>query len=241
MAEFCCERCGYKTKYKHNLLKHLRKQVPCDTHKSTKTRESLLQDLLEGKREDAPHTCEQCGSKFKHRSGLSRHRSSFHSSVSHINLSNNVQVTGNNNNTITVNLNGSTLRDFDSEEVKVTLSRLDELLRKHPIMALLRLVEDTHTENPNWFISNYKDGVARIWKGGEWKVCVDGDRVIHEVFNKHYDAIEDACGEARETDKLPQAKLHKWDKQSSTEGFEEDCKERIKRFGYEKKPRRKVA
>lgn len=177
-------------------------------------------------------TCEDCLSKFSHPSGLSRHRSNFHSvSVG------NVHVTGNNN-TVNVNVR-STVRDFDSDEVKVTLSRLDDLLRKHPIVALLRLVEDTHTENPNWFISNYKDGVARIWKQGEWKVCVDGDRVIHEVFNKHYDAIEDACEEARETEKLAEAKLQKWEKQSSTDKFEEDCKERIKRFGYEKKPRPK--
>ena len=72
MTMFSCKRCGYTTKYKHVLLKHLERTNVCEP---TLTSIDVQELLLEFAPTTKPYTC-CCGKGFSYESSLSRHRKS---------------------------------------------------------------------------------------------------------------------------------------------------------------------
>lgn len=72
---FCCERCGYETKYKPNLVKHLKRVNECvalsqerDIPVST-----LIDRLVHKTYNEITHDCSYCHRKFNNRSSMYRH------------------------------------------------------------------------------------------------------------------------------------------------------------------------
>lgn len=71
---FDCERCGYSSKLKTNLKRHLEKKIQCKLiTSSTKTSTELLHELYKDELEDINYLCE-CGNKYKYQSNLCRHQ-----------------------------------------------------------------------------------------------------------------------------------------------------------------------
>lgn len=69
---FCCERCGYESKFKRNLVAHLERKKPCEIRKSNISREELLSKLEDGK--ERTYECDKCEKFYATRQSLSVHR-----------------------------------------------------------------------------------------------------------------------------------------------------------------------
>lgn len=69
MASFTCRRCGYETKYKHVLVKHLERTKTCDPKLDDVSVSELLKEFAQTTK---AFKC-ACGKSFSHDSSLSRH------------------------------------------------------------------------------------------------------------------------------------------------------------------------
>jgi len=157
---------------------------------------------------------------------------------------NHVVVTGNSNTTnvgcITVNFPVS----FGTEELSLSLQELETLLKVHPITAVKNFVEKTHfssEEGNNWYISNLKDGRAKVYDNGEW-ISKDADEVVYSVFDKHRNTIDETCELAKSEDgSLPAntlgERVKRWERETSNPLFEDTCQQKIFTLGYENKAR----
>lgn len=156
------------------------------------------------------------------------------------NTTNHHTINNTTNNHVVVNVTV----DFGTEEVSLSLSELEALLRVHPVNAVKDLVEKTHfrTERgKNWFISNLKDCRAKIFRGDKW-LSKDGKEVVYEVFDKHRNVIDETCDMARnEEGELPNnclgQRVKRWERESNKDDFEERCQESVKKLGYENNPK----
>lgn len=72
MNEFTCKRCGYSTKHKHVLLKHLQRINVCEPKLESIDVNDLLKNLEH--HTSKPYLCTSCGKGFSHDSSLSRHK-----------------------------------------------------------------------------------------------------------------------------------------------------------------------
>lgn len=74
MSEYKCSRCGFETKYKHVLIRHLLKKLECQTLFSNDSRDSLLDNVKrDNKKNDITYDCRFCGKKFNFLSNSYRH------------------------------------------------------------------------------------------------------------------------------------------------------------------------
>lgn len=68
-----CERCGYNSATKSNLLKHLRNKKPCQALSADIDRVVLIENLLKDDLK-RPHVCGTCSKRFTTSSSKSRHQ-----------------------------------------------------------------------------------------------------------------------------------------------------------------------
>ena len=68
---FACERCGYETTIKNNLIAHLKRKKPCKVVLRDIPNEILINQLVRPK---IGTTCDLCGNTYSNRQNLSRHR-----------------------------------------------------------------------------------------------------------------------------------------------------------------------
>lgn len=70
-----CNRCGYKSLYKHCLVRHLQRSKPCLPRKSTASIDEQLSELLkEAVVKEKRYECEFCTKRFMSRVGKCKHR-----------------------------------------------------------------------------------------------------------------------------------------------------------------------
>ncbi len=72
--EFKCRRCGHDPSTKSNLLKHLRRKIPCDETYDKIDPNLYIEELLYKGYNDKTYDCEYCDMKFNSRSNKSRHK-----------------------------------------------------------------------------------------------------------------------------------------------------------------------
>lgn len=76
---FSCKRCGHVSKYKGNLLKHLRNKAICEAKVNDIAREQLIEEIEETKQRnnselnEKTHGCDYCDRKFNHVSNKYKH------------------------------------------------------------------------------------------------------------------------------------------------------------------------
>ena len=70
---FVCERCGFDTKYKSNLVCHLNCKTPCTVSGTNISREELIEKLTKKEMKEHSVKCEDCN-KIVHKSGIARHK-----------------------------------------------------------------------------------------------------------------------------------------------------------------------
>jgi hypothetical protein len=73
MVVYTCERCGYDTKDKSNLTKHLRRASCKPVISNKETSEQLEAMKSQTKKSDNPYNCRYCKSNFNSKSSMYRH------------------------------------------------------------------------------------------------------------------------------------------------------------------------
>jgi hypothetical protein len=78
--QWICDRCGYATECKSNLVRHLRRQYSCEVRNKDILIDTYISELTKKKYNTKTYDCDLCLAKFNSRSNKSRHRRSCKSS-----------------------------------------------------------------------------------------------------------------------------------------------------------------
>lgn len=72
-GKWVCQRCGYDTSCKSNLVRHLRRLSVCNSTNSNISVEDYLKELLKKEYNEKTYDCQFCNARFNARSNKSRH------------------------------------------------------------------------------------------------------------------------------------------------------------------------
>jgi len=158
--------------------------------------------------------------------------------IQNLKKTNTSQVIINKNKTV-IN-NNYTLNSFSSNSFEPTQEEVLRLIQIPPIRLIKKLVEEKHfnknyPERMNFYISNYKDNIARVFDGENWGMK-NADHVtedIHTIFNDGLDdQIDDLDDEEEEK---YQELIKRWISMHEKRGFVENLRKELKEFIYSKK------
>jgi hypothetical protein len=202
---FVCKRCGYETKYKCNLVAHLKKQKLCPCTLENISRDDLL-DILSGK-DEKTFACDFCGKQFRDRSYKYKHQRLCNGGETIADLKNLVEklsfqveeqqkkintlsVKSVTNNIGTMNVQNNihvNVRDFARGENTAYLEPqfLLECLRD---MDLIKVLEELHfnpdhPENHNVRIRNIKQNLMEYIDNGQWIAKKKDEVLDHLIMN----------------------------------------------------------
>lgn len=241
-----CYLCGYRSDYKHNVAKHVRRM-----HGQFEKKKSVPLGSI-----DKPWRCD-CGKLYKHQSGLSRHMKtccnkgqSLNTPTLQINMGDN-NVLSNVGNVYNQNL---TIRitPFSLVEPKLTYEDFVEIMRGGITQAIMKLVNETHfncekPEGMNCYISNLKDKIGRVFEENGWEVCKSHE-LAFRVFEKYRESIECLLDEIQNEEnaedirkrignleKTVKAYASKWEDKIGREDLEKHSVDTIHLLLYNKK------
>jgi hypothetical protein len=260
-----CPRCGYQTKTMSNLRKHLNKIKPCNPLKKDIKYSDIEKKYFP--KDNNHFACNKCGRCYEYNSSRNRHQSNC-GKVDKIDLlqeqlKNAVKeieklkkqkpsssVTNNNNNTINNNI---TINAYGTDKFTPSYEELGKLLTLNASRLITKLINDTHfnpnkPENVNFYISNYKDNIGRVYDGKFWGMK-DAEELVEEVFNKFRDTIDEMIYKIQyesDTEEEIEEKKQKffnkiqklienWERDCNRKNFDDNMKIKVKQQIYSKK------
>lgn len=209
---YCCERCGYKTEYKHSLQLHLKRKNTCQPSISDIDVNELLDKLLHKEYNEVTYDCEFCDKRFNNMSSRSRHYKcckkrnelgELKNMINDLTESNKklheelvkikdqpVNIT--NNNTMNIQQNNLTInmRSFGFENIAHLEKNKDfmtQCLINKDVMGLIENIhcDSDHPENQNVRIKSQKKELMETYVDGRWIVS-DQEETLDELLNKGY-------------------------------------------------------
>jgi len=263
-----CQRCGYNSEYKIAVINHLKRKQKCPPLNSNKDTIELLQSLEPNIIKK--YNCSNCGKYFSHMASLYRHNKtckpllklndSVYTKIDHLlkeieklkkqNTGTTINKNTNFNNTINNNIN---INAYGSHTPKLSYNELEKVLKIGARNAITRLIEKNHfnkekPENMNFYISNYKDNIGRVYDGETW-IMKDGDELVNEIYDLYQSLVDNLIDEITyysedETEQQNfKAKLLEkindtidtWCKRTNNNKFIDGLKEDLKKHFYSKK------
>lgn len=248
-----CGGCDYYSLRKQNVQKHLQKKNRC----------CECADVVV----DFAFICKACWKKFTFKSGLYKHLKCCSAMTSRIDLleeeikrlkeketeRNVINIGAINHNSHNKTVTNVRISPYGSDTPQVSYEQLRHLLGTGARQTLFRLINEQHfnTEKPeamNFYISNYKDNIGRVFDGEDWGVK-NAEILVDEVFERYRglvdDMLDDLMTDSEEADSLDARKskilekfgslIDKWQKRTGRNGFEDGIKEELKDLIYGKK------
>jgi hypothetical protein len=185
---FTCDRCGYRTKYKANLIKHLKTIKPCVCTLDNKDRENIISGLCNTNTQTHTNTVES-NSILDRLQQLEKRVQQLEScNAAATNVTNSNIITNSDNNVI----NNTTTNSIKNINITLNLGNesfdhvpadiLYKCLLKKELAELMKIIhfDEKHPENHNLrhknrdYLEYYNDG---------WTIGPRGS-VIDEWFNK---------------------------------------------------------
>jgi hypothetical protein len=194
-----CDRCGYETDRKGNLITHLQKKNICLPLLNNIERSILIEKLTSKEYKETAVQCEKCDKKFNNKSSMYRHlkicngdiKETIKNMQEKINeledklkasssITNNI-TNNNQQNNITINVNNFCSNEdisyIDSEFIKECLKD----------MNMVRLLEQVHfhpehPENHTVRIKNINKNLLQYHQDAKWKIDTK-DRVLEDMIN----------------------------------------------------------
>jgi hypothetical protein len=202
--EYQCKRCGYQTRQKCHLVRHLQSVTPCKEILSVVTIDELLRELQHRTLNEKTYTCEWCEKEFNSRSSKSRHKKTCNATntqkeiyefkrqiaelkaeqAKHGSLINKGTINNNMQNNIHIHV---VPRDFAINE---NTSYLDKgfLLECFKDMDLVKVLEELHfnpehPENHNVRVKNVKQNLMEYIDAGKWVEKKKDEVLQHLIMN----------------------------------------------------------
>jgi hypothetical protein len=265
---FECQRCGYKSNYLGNIKNHLHKLKECDPILKDISREVLLETYFIKKSNKFP--CRSCEKSFSHQSTRSHHEKScnkkkqediiklYGSKIEELTkeiekLKVQQPNTTINNNTQNNTINNININAYGTHTPTLSYNELEKLLKIGARSAITRLIENNHfnkekPENMNFYISNYKDNIGRVYDGETW-IMKDGDELVNEIYDLYQSLVdnliedityysEDETEQQNFKEKLLDKindTIDTWCKRTNNNKFIDGLKEDLKKHFYSKK------
>ena len=255
--EFKCERCGYSSIYKSALLNHLNKKNICKPILSNKNRDELIKNFKPTYIKKLQ--CSKCDKEFSSKSSLSTHKKvckinllkTFELQIKEMKeqiklLEKKTKSTGNTtiNNTVnnTININA-----YGTHKPTINYEQFEKLLRIGAYKAIKTLIDVNHfnrdrPENMNFYISNYKDNIGRIFDGESW-IIKDGDHLVDEIYDLYQTLVDSVIEDLQDSSDEERNKIEEkmsnaielWCKRTNNNKFINGIKEDLKKHFHGKK------
>ena len=251
--KFICERCKYETDRSTNLKKHLKRVNICEPKYS----KISVQDLLNKLKKNSEFICDNCNKGFSHYSSLYRHKKDcltdkekiefLLQKVKLLEQEQKKQNKGNttiNNNTVnnTININA-----YGTHKPTINYEQFEKLLSIGAYKAIKLLIDKNHfnkenPENMNFYISNYKDNIGRIFDGESW-IIKDGDHLVDEIYDLYQTLVDSVIEDLQDSSDEERNKIEEkmsnaielWCKRTNNNKFINGIKEDLKKHFHGKK------
>jgi hypothetical protein len=249
-----------------NLKSHLRKKNICLPVLKDISREKIFKTYFV--KETKEFECKYCDKSFSHRSTRSHHEKSCSKKdilekvktmeneiYNMTKLINELQTKSSGNTTInnynTVNNNNNiNINAYGTYKPTINYTQLEKLLNIGAYKAIKLLIDTNHfnkekPENMNFYISNYKDNIGRIFDGESW-VIKDGDHLVDEIYDLYQSLVDSAIEELQEVSENEEEQKNKlvermnntielWCKRTNNNKFINGIKEDLKKHFHGKK------
>lgn len=208
-----CRRCGHVSSCKSNLMKHLRRKVPCLPMKEDISIEDMVSNLTAKEYNDVTYDCSHCGKRFNTRQSKSRHmqickaKKDIDTDKSQINkliqeveeLKRRIGEVSNNN---VVNINNGTvnnnnikieIKNFGNENMAALPMRtIRECFSTMDFKNMFEALycDDDFPENQNVKLKSKKDKQLLLYKSDKWNIT-SFDNGLEEIFNKLYNIFDE--------------------------------------------------
>jgi hypothetical protein len=212
MITYECKRCGFTTKFKCSLIKHLQKKVACEARIMDIPREVLINEYVKTPRSDG-YDCEFCGKFFQNAQGKYQHKlrckGRHHlqdEKLEHLEAKieelqkmiltqpHIISTTINNTTHTTQNIQHNNiiinLKPFGSENmshIEHDKQFLTSCLLQRDIKSLIESIhcDKDHPENHNVRIKSLKQDLMETNVDGKW-IITDKEETLDELINKGY-------------------------------------------------------
>ena len=197
-----CKRCGLTSKYKENIIRHIKKNTCKSKDKTEYTQEELLEHLIGSEFET--FDCDQCGAVFKTCSGLRKHipkciginttTNTNNGDQNIIGDHNTMQNTNNTTNNINIHI---TLNNFGEENTDyITRDDIERCITDRDIEYLITRIhlDPDHPENHNIKLQNKRAGLVKIYNKNVWKtkyISDKEDNILFEMYERLMNCISD--------------------------------------------------
>lgn len=201
-----CNRCGYKTERKGDLVKHLRKVNICSPNISDLDRNIQLSELCGKVVKDVHFVCEFCDQKFNNKSNMYRHRkickkkdidnvdnlkeemNNLKQELERVkhqvnNQSCQTNINNVNNNITTNNIQINSFGQENLDHLPKDFLTSCFMMKNIPSLIENIYFDEECPENHNVKLRSSKNKTANIYDDGKWKVR-PVDRIIDEMVNK---------------------------------------------------------
>ncbi len=199
--EYICKRCGYKTEYKHCLIKHLEKITECTILLDDIDRVILLDELKEREKRTIvkkQYICKKCGKELSTRQNKWKHEKicKFKENNKIFELENKLSELTKSVETLILNKQAkisdniiiiNDLRPFGKENYEYITEEfiLDTLHHnKDFVFTIFKKLHFSinHPENWNFYISNSRSNKANVYRGKRFEL-EDKTESIKELIN----------------------------------------------------------
>ena len=247
-----CERCNYSFERLTDYKRHLNRKNICSPLKSNIPVTIILEKLTK----KVNYKCDNCNKGFIHSSSLYRHKKDCLTDKEKIEIllqkvkileqQNKGNTTINNNYNTVNNIN---INAYGTFKPTINYTQLQKLLNIGAYKAIKMLIDTNHfnkdkPENMNFYISNYKDNIGRIYDGESW-VIKDGDHLVDEIYDLYQSLVDSAIEELQDSDNEEEQKnkivekmtntIELWCKRTNNNKFINGIKEDLKKHFHGKK------
>ncbi len=228
MVNYECIRCGYKTDQKARMRLHLNKKIPCSPIKRDVNVLEHMDEILE-----IDESKQYLLDKIKK---LEIENEAFKTEIKELksNISTTTIHNTDNSTNFIFNFNLTPYNDPNLEKVdKYYLYAI-----KKVFMSIPTIIEKIHfnteiPENHNICITNYRNKLAKVFNGTEWKT-MDEDKLISELINTYEVLLEDWAED--DPEKMKYIEKYKNIKERDGEiEVMKSIKEDVKRLIYDKR------
>lgn len=238
-----CSGCDFLSDYRSTIVNHINKAKKCST------------DLLEVIKLDIKIKCDYCEKELYDKNTKKRHLKTCKKKISQENEENERKIKDLENKVEELNSklsssSGSTIITNNIQQQNNVIIQITpyndpnlEGLEKYYLMALKKLfmsvptiIEKVHfnteyPENHNICISNYRNKLAKVFNGKEWRT-MDEDKLIEQLMNTYETLLEGWAEDDEERMKY----IEKYNDIKNTDNKKiDEIKEEIKNMIYDKR------